>query len=79
MEMSTFNIYPNPTSNNITIATKDHNEKTIYLINSLGQILYTITSVDVEISLDLNELATGIYYVKIKNENGSFMQQIIKQ
>lgn len=27
MEMSTFNIYPNPTSNNITIATKDHNEK----------------------------------------------------
>jgi hypothetical protein len=78
-ELSRFNIYPNPTSNNTTIKTNDHNEKTIYLINSLGQILHTITSVDMEISVDLRAFATGIYYVKIKNENGSFMQQIIKQ
>ncbi|MBL7909868.1 MAG: T9SS type A sorting domain-containing protein [Bacteroidia bacterium] len=75
----TISIYPNPTSNNITISGVQNVTK-IELINSIGQIVFTENSVNATNSvIDLNQLPTGIYFVQLQTEQGSITKKIIKE
>ncbi len=79
-------IYPNPFNNRITITVQARNEieeLTVDIINLYGQTINTIKNKNVigQISLepDLSSLATGMYFVVVK-ENGKKVntQKIIK-
>ncbi len=61
-----FSLYPNPTNGwlNIQSATSIA-EITIY--NNLGQLLFTLEEKN---QVDISTLSEGIYFVKIKDENG---------
>ncbi|MCF6364567.1 MAG: T9SS type A sorting domain-containing protein [Bacteroidales bacterium] len=86
LERNSFQIYPNPTSANLYVKSNlftEYNSKAykLYLIDYLGRefkINYNREVSDV-IQIDMNSFGSGVYYLKIMNNNkliGSF--EIIK-
>ena len=61
-----FNIYPNPTNGLLTInGSSAVSEITVY--NNLGQLLFTSEEKN---QVNLSALGSGIYFLKISNEEG---------
>jgi hypothetical protein len=71
-----FQIYPNPASNELHI--KGVQGATIQLISLLGVVLQTNTMNANLITINLNELPTGVYIVRIINDNSITQHKIIK-
>ena len=67
---SQINIYPNPTSNQITIEGDKHELEQIKIYNTLGQDVTFLTKViennETKVIIDLSHLSKGTYYVKTK-------------
>ncbi|MCK5815172.1 MAG: T9SS type A sorting domain-containing protein [Flavobacteriaceae bacterium] len=74
LESTVFNIYPNPTNSTITVESAVI-IKSIQLINNLGQ---TILEQKNNI-IDLKNIDSGLYYLKINTDKGSFSRKIIKE
>ena len=70
-------IYPNPTKSVIYISTNQLLISKIKIINSLGQTVKTI--IDDFGSLDISNLSSGIYTLKIDTEIGTAYKKIIKE
>lgn len=64
-------IYPNPTTGDFVIATKELKISEIRLVNLLGQTLTVVHAPDTTTSLSLSDFPKGIYYVNI-TAGGSF-------
>lgn len=64
--MSDFDIYPNPASDNITVVLKDRKEAKFEIINSVGKVIDVI---DVNGSTNVNTkgYAAGIYFLRDKS------------
>lgn len=74
-------IYPNPIINKLILEFETvifPNTKLI-LINSLGQVVYSLYSTDPKQEIDLNFLPSGIYYLKIQNNSEQKVLKIIKE
>ncbi len=81
-EMTTANIYPNPTSDHLTISTPDDaGTKKIEIYSISGQLLTKkITQPGTEHIVNLDELAPGIYILTTENERWEkTMNKIIKK
>lgn len=72
-------IYPNPTTKNITLSFIDPSDYEISLFDSLGRsILSTKTSFST-ITLNMESLTSGVYYISINNaQNSSETFKILK-
>ncbi|MBR4148306.1 MAG: T9SS type A sorting domain-containing protein, partial [Bacteroidales bacterium] len=67
-------IYPNPTSDNVTIEAQGM--KHITVANALGQVVY---DADVEgdmIQLSLGQFKSGLYMVRVNTENGVSVKRV---
>jgi subtilisin family serine protease len=66
---ATIKMYPNPASDilNIQFANTESNNYQVAVLNSLGMLVKQIDSEQSEIKISVNDLAAGIYYVKINN------------
>ena len=76
---NTFTLYPNPAFDNITLETIYNTEKTIYLINALGQILQTINTTENSITINLTNIPSGVYFIKLEDGINSVKQKFVKQ
>jgi hypothetical protein len=71
-------IYPNPTSNSVTVKS-DSTIKTIQLYDAQGRLLQTQMTNNNLQTIDLSAYATGIYYLSFSTSSGKQTQKIIKQ
>lgn len=69
-------IYPNPVSSAFHLSAENANISKIQVINSLGQNVKTIDT-NFE-TVDISELSSGMYILKIDTESGSVNKKIIK-
>ncbi len=75
------NLYPNPVQErlNFNIEGENINEATIQVINSCGQIILISKNTSgrnaTPISLDINELQAGVYFIRITDENSNIVAQ----
>lgn len=76
-EGHTFNIYPNPTNDLITITSTVDFDK-IELINGLGQIVNTLPSLQTNKHTIALPKAPGTYLIKIYSTTGMVTQRIVK-
>ena len=63
-------IYPNPSSNNMTISFNETGEKTIVLMDIAGRVIRNENTSSASFILERNGLKAGTYIVKV-NSNGS--------
>ncbi|HEX8515752.1 MAG TPA: choice-of-anchor V domain-containing protein [Bacteroidia bacterium] len=75
------NVFPNPVADkmHITSSSLQDAEMTITVININGQVVKKTDKVIMNSFIDLAELATGYYVLKIETEKGVAIKKIIKQ
>jgi hypothetical protein len=76
-DLDKINITPNPVIDNTTIFAKE-NFNSIFIFNTLGQLVYEKKVNTNEEKIDLSKLTSGNYIVKIDAESGIKVLKIIK-
>lgn len=71
------NISPNPVQNQLNITLESNIETELNLIDLTGRTISTSTF-QTETQINTSELAKGIYFVELKNEEGRLRQKIVK-
>lgn len=73
ISLNRINVYPNPFDSNLTLITESNNSiKSIYIIDNLGKNIVCLKneSNNKEINLDLGDLSSGNYVLKISYQDG---------
>ena len=81
-ENNIFTIYPNPTTDWITIKTNTNIDSDITIINVFGEIVYTISSNDLLDNyerINLENISKGMYILQLINNNTIINHRIIIQ
>lgn len=78
-ETNGIQITPNPNAGNFTIEFRNESEKTIEIVNILGQSVKNITTSEKAVRFDINNLPSGTYYAIIKMNNNVTTTKLIKQ
>lgn len=76
-EFQDVQIYPNPTNSEIHLKGFDGNIHLIEMVDVLGKIVYASSKFDSSILIDVSYLNEGIYFLKLKMENGTVVKKII--
>ncbi len=71
-------LYPNPVSDNLNVAAKDTITK-ISIYNQLGQLVKSQNPLHSNFNIDVSNLSTGTYLIKIEANNKITTKQIIKK
>lgn len=82
LKQSTFNIFPNPTSSQITIEGKNLNSKINYHIyNQLGECVRQSLNISVNHMnpIDTTQLSSGLYYVVIRSGEEVMTGRFVKE
>ena len=72
-------LFPNPTSDGLTIQNYSEKATTYVLRDLMGTKLFSIENDRVAQKIDLSYLSGGIYFLEVRNSKGSFVEKIIKQ
>ncbi|MBN8642639.1 MAG: T9SS type A sorting domain-containing protein [Flavobacteriales bacterium] len=75
-----FKLAPNPANEFLTITTKSNIEvSSISIYNTLGQLILVIPNAKETSSVDVSQLTTGTYFIKVISDKGSSNSKFIKQ
>ncbi len=72
-----FSIYPNPSNDQFNLNTGIKGSYYVTIINSLGQIVSSESSVDTK-KIDIQTLPEGIYFIEVKHENKIGYKKLLK-
>ena len=70
-------IFPNPASTHFTIGTENNAEKTIEVRNINGQLVKTVSSTDLDVKVNTEALAAGVYMLNIKTADYSLTRKLV--
>ncbi|MFH0865822.1 MAG: glycosyl hydrolase family 8 [Bacteroidota bacterium] len=74
---SVIDIFPNPAKNFIQIKASGKSE--IEILNIEGQIIKSISADESITTIDISELVSGMYFVKVKSEDGIAVKKFVKE
>ena len=68
-----FEIYPNPTSDKFIITSTLKNVNKVNIINMIGQTVKTIDNCTFPVTIERNNLNSGIYFIQISNQQNQIV------
>ena len=72
-------VYPNPTTGILNIDLKDLKTTSVELYDLNGCLLTSQKTETINSALNISDLSTGIYLLKVATENGSITKRIVKE
>lgn len=72
-----FNVFPNPTFDNIIFETTD--KGTLTISNQLGQIIKLFEITDIQTSIETSDLKAGVYFLNFHSDKNHTSSKLIKQ
>lgn len=75
---SAFSISPNPAQSNVTIQT-NAGIREVCVMDVTGKQLMHQTNAATSLSIDISTLPAGVYFVRVTQNNGVFVKQLIKE
>ena len=81
LQLSTFNVYPNPTLNKVNVTFEPGKYYQLMLSDNLGRILQQqqIGAQIEHVMLDLSAYPTGVYFINLKTGKDNVVKKVIKQ
>jgi hypothetical protein len=70
-------IYPNPASTYFTISTPTNAVKTVEVRNVNGQLVSTVSSTDLEITISTESMAAGVYMLNINTADSRVTRKLV--
>ena len=74
--MNTVSIYPNPATTVLNVEAVGYN--TIEIVNLLGQTVYAANATS-NMQINVSNLNSGVYFVRLNGANGTTTQKFIKK
>ena len=74
-EISAFSVYPNPTSDNITIKCSNFIQSAIQIYSMDGRLVATHQMNGTELNIDVQSLIKGMYTVSIGGQTKLFVKE----
>lgn len=75
-----FSVYPNPAKESLSLETKTTIEvKSISIYNLLGQMVIAIPNAESFTTIDVSDLKTGTYFIKVITDKGTANTKFIKE
>lgn len=74
--MNTVSIYPNPATTVLNVEAEGYN--TLEIVNLLGQTVYTANATG-SMQINVSNLNSGVYFVRLNGANGTTTQKFIKK
>lgn len=74
-----FNLFPNPTSEQITIVFEAQEKRIIQLTDILGNEILRIENNELSLQLDASNYPKGVYFIKVESDKGTSSQKIVVQ
>ncbi|MCG2611387.1 T9SS type A sorting domain-containing protein [Flavobacterium sp. SM15] len=75
-----FSLYPNPVAEVLNVSKKSDIElQSLEIYNSLGQIVLAVPNAKEVSTIDVSNLTSGTYFVKINSDKGSAITKFIKK
>ena len=75
-----FQIYPNPTDENVTVMLSQPCENgRIEITNTLGQIIFTQSINLQSVICNLQSMSKGIYFITLRSDKFSAVKKLVKQ
>ena len=78
VESASFNIYPNPVTDVLTIERTNADRARIEIFNSAGALLKTFETNDIKTQLNVNNLPSGIYLIRCSDDRSVVTQRFLK-
>lgn len=78
LESPSIDIYPNPATTSITVASVEANSR-YRLIDTQGKLIQTGRLQDEQTTLDISQFANGLYFLQIEHDQKIFQEKIIIQ
>jgi hypothetical protein len=72
-------IYPNPSAGLFTVESNSGSSKTVEVTDISGRVVFTATTNDQRVSVNISNMASGIYYVKVQSGSASDVMKVVKQ
>lgn len=74
------NMFPNPVGSTLNIQINSNIDKSVITITNLnGKELYRTSTSEITTTVNFNDYAQGVYFVKVYNGENMFVKQIVKQ
>ena len=68
------NIYPNPAEDKINIELKNETKGNVVITNQLGQVVKEMNIDGKELTIDVEDLTSGIYFINVSNQRMKFLK-----
>lgn len=79
LTLSDLEIFPNPTTGDLTIESEAHNITSVVVRDVVGKEVISVASAGVKkAELDLQNLTSGVYFVTVAAEGKTFTQKVVK-
>jgi hypothetical protein len=78
-ELIGVSVYPNPTSDVLHVDRGSNTSVEITITNSAGSMVHQSTSQNQITTINMAEMATGMYVVTLKNERGIKVEKVVKR
>lgn len=78
VQTSKLAVYPNPVSNQLFISSQDQKVKDVMIYNLSGTVVKNISNLAEE-TVDVSDLATGNYVIKVTTDQGIATRKIVKK
>lgn len=69
------NIYPNPAEDKINIELKNEIKGNVVITNQLGQVVKEMNIDGKELTIDIEDLTSGIYFINVSNQRMKFLKK----
>jgi len=73
-----FKIYPNPTTEKLTIELNSNTNQSFEIINIVGQTIYT-SSINKKATVNTSAFAKGVYILKLYNDKETIVRKFVKE
>ena len=74
-----YNLYPNPTTEMITVQRSNACEATIELYNAMGMHISTYETTEHQLEINVGSLAVGTYFIRINEGDKSTVKSFVKK